>query len=567
MIELLSRRNSRQRFISGQPVRGRESIQGLLPFPDSRFARLPMSSQANQNSPNRRPSNDHRLSDHCLGRRRFLIAGTVIAASVGASVGPWLDGDAIAAGVPDSVMLRPDRKQNQFRVRVELEVEGNVNLPKNALVSRKSALQLPIKTTATLDYEEQLRREAGDNPRVLMARRFYHVAESASTLNRIEQASSLRQSVRDTVVRRDVTPELIYGVDDYFDRKELDLLRLPVSSLGMDELLPIEAVSVGSTYSPTRESLASALCLSSVESTEVVAEVVEITGNEAKIQFRGNIEGSYEGVPTTLRTVGKLTFDRKLGACTWLAIAVHETREIGKAEPGFDVSATVKMLRKPMPKLVGLAADAAQSLDVDGAIPEDRLYVDLTSREVGLGVLMDRRWRMMSDVPGAAMMRMIDHDRSIAQCDFRPLATLEPGNPWTMESFQQDIRKTLGEQLSDLVSADESISETGLRVLRVTAAGAVEGVPIQWTLLHLSDDSGRRLLATFTMEASNVPTFAGSDVQLGGSLRMIERKRASGESISDRSGGDGETRIARKNPSSKSSDTGKVQVQSASDLP
>ena len=174
-------------------------------------------------------------------------------------------------------------------------------------------------------------------------------------------------------------------------------------------------------------------------------------------------------------------------------MAVHETREIGKAEPGFDVAATIKMVRKPLDQTIALAAATAE-FDVTGPIPSDRLYVDLRSDELGVSVLMDRRWRMMNDVPGAAMMRMIENDRSIAQCDFRPLVGPQPGAQWTLEAFQADVKQTLGEQLSDLIEADQRVSEAGLRVLRVTAQGSVEGVPIQWIVLHFSDDSGRRVL-------------------------------------------------------------------------
>ncbi|WP_218933669.1 hypothetical protein [Rubripirellula lacrimiformis] len=472
---------------------------------------------------------------------------------------------ACAAGdAGRTVMLRPTGRHDLYRVRVELEVEGNVNVPKNPLVSRKSDMQLPITSTATMDYEE---RVLGEDPslvgagRIRAAQRYYHVAKSERTLNRTQKDSQLRDSVRETVVRRDVMPEVVYAVDDYFDRDELELLRLPASSLGMDDLLPTTAVSTGSKYSPSSDAMLSVLGLSSVDATEVVGEVVEITPDQAKIQFTGNVHGSVEGVPTMIRTVGKLTFDRKLGASTWLAMAVHETREIGKAEPGFDVSATIKMLRKPLDKPIALAAKATTSV-ANGPIPEERLYVDLKSNELGLGVLMDRRWRMMTDVPGAAMMRMIEDDRSIAQCDFRPLASLPAGTQWTLEAFQEDIRKTLGEQLADLVSAEERASETGLRVLRVTATGAVEGVPIQWMLMHLSDDSGRRVLATFTMEAKNSATFAGSDHQLGASLRLLERRSPKPEAVTKSTAADRPTRIARANQR----DSNQVEVQSASDL-
>ena len=174
---------------------------------------------------------------------------------------------------------------------------------------------------------------------------------------------------------------------------------------------------------------------------------------------------------------------------------------------------------------------------------------------------MDRRWRTMKDVPGAAMMRMIEDDRSIAQCDFRPLVDLQPGAQWTLEAFQADVKQTLGEQLSDLIEADQRVSESGLRVLRVTAQGSVEGVPIQWIVLHFSDDSGRRVLATFTMEGDHVEVFAGSDMQLASTLRFTELPDRNARKVSAIGGTDAQ-RVAK----AKSGEDSNQEVQSASDL-
>jgi hypothetical protein len=189
------------------------------------------------------------------------------------------------------------------------------------------------------------------------------------------------------------------------------------------------------------------------------------------------------------------------------------------------------------------------------------LYVDLRSQQLGFSVLLDRDWRMMSDVAGAAMMRMIRNDRSIAQCDFRPLVTLEEGAQWTLEAFQDDVKKTLGEQLSELIEADQRVTSSGLRVLRVTASGAVEGVPIQWVLMHFSDDSGRRLLATFTMEGDNVEKFAGTDVQVGDSLSFTKLPPKPQKSASHESGEQESSRVA-----ANSAEISDDEVSSASDL-
>ena len=447
-------------------------------------------------------------------RRQFLIASTAVAVSSIAG------SEANAAGT--GIVLQPGNR-DLVRVRVEMEAKGNVNLPKNPLVSRKSSLKLPIQTDALFDYEERYRRPPGAKPGsvVTAVERYYHEAESRSQLNQITHTQNLRDSVRETVVRRDTLPEVIYGVEDFFERDELELLRLPASSVAADELLPVEKVVSGSKYRPDSKVLTSVLNLTSVEATDVEAEVVSITNAAAMIQFQGKVDGSVEGVPTVIRVMGKLTFDRALRTSTWLAMALHETREIGKAEPGFDVAATIKMIRKPLDATIALSPTPT-ALDITGPIPGDRLFVALRSDRLGLNALMDRRWRIMRDVPGSAMMRMIENDRSIGQCDLRPLTPLNDGEHWTLQAFQADVQNILGEQLDEFVEAEEQLSQSGLRVLRIVANGAVEGVPIRWVLLHLSDESGRRILATFTMEGQNIDTFAGSDMQLAGTLRFIQ---------------------------------------------
>ncbi|MFK8112122.1 MAG: hypothetical protein AB8B91_07955 [Rubripirellula sp.] len=488
-------------------------------------------------------------------RRHFLIASILTLSSSG---GP----QAVAQG-RGGVSLRPT-PQKLMRVRIEMDVKGNVDVPKNPLISREAERQFPITSDAVFDYEERYRRpaDADDSSVVTMAERFYHVAKVESDLNRNQQKTELRDSVRQTMVRRETLPEVIYGVEDYFQRDELDMLRVPVSSIAVDELLPLEAVQEGDRYDISSEAMTSVLNMTSVEANDVVANITSISAEAAKIEFRGHVVGSIEGVPTTVRTVGKLLFDRKMGTCTWLAIGVHETREIGKAEPGFDVAATIKMVRKPMPKAVGLSATPPR-LDITGPIPTDRLYVDLSSSQLGISVLMERNWRTMTDVAGTAMMRMIEDDRSIAQCDFRPLSRLKEGAQWTLEALQEEVKRTLGEQLAELVEADQSLSDSGLRVLRVTAQGAVEGVPIRWIIAHFSDDSGRRVLATFTMESDQIERFAGADTQLANSLRFTEFSDRNTAEVAQNQADQAESpRVAK----AISDDDSNQRVQSSSDL-
>ena len=491
---------------------------------------------------------------HPCRRQLLLAAAGLVATPFG--VTPLLADDHSAANEP--ILLHP-ASHELYRVRIELEIEGNVNVPKNPLVSNKSDVKLPIRSDALFEYEERFHRAAprAESGVVPMVERYYYQAESTSEVNRSRQSTTLRDSVRSTLVRRQSLPEVIFATEDSFHRDELELLRTPVCSPAVDQLLPSDAVSEGDQYTPSAAVMKSVLNLSAVQQTDVVVEVVSTSASEARLQFRGDVQGSVEGIPTMLRLAGKLTFDRQQSACTWLAMAVHETREPGKAEPGFDVAGTIKLIRKPMNQPVNLPVSKPK-VDVVGPIPEGRLYVDLQSDKLGIRALMARDWRMMTDIPGAAMMRMIDNEQSIAQCDFIPLATLEAGQQWTLEAFQQDVKKTLSDQLTGLVGADQQVSSSGLKVMRVVARGAVANVPIQWVVLHFSDDSGRRVLATFTMEGDHVEVFAGSDDQLISSLRFANPNDHSETDVTANT----KSPVSIARPQTGASDS----IQSASDL-
>jgi len=449
-----------------------------------------------------------------LDRRQFLTAAT---STVGvATLG--------TVNAQDSDLRLRAGQQDLFRVRMDVEMKGNVNVPSNPLAARKQVLKLPIESTALFDYEERLhraKRSDSQSNSIRAAERYYHRATANSTLNQNSQSLQLRDSVRDTIVRQDLLSEEIYGIEDFFERDELELLRVPLSSMAIDQLLPTDRIRVGSKYHPSAPSMTSILNLSAIMACDVEAEVMAISDDEVRIQLRGKVDGSVDGVPTTIRTLGKLTFDRKLESCTWLALALHETREIGRAEPGFDVAATIKMHRKPLQSAIALPK-TPRKINLLEPIPDRRLYVALTSEKLGFRVLMDRRWRMMRDQPNAAMMRMVAHDRSIGQCDIRPLSPLEDDQQWSPETFQREVQIILGEQLVELVETEEQVTPAGLRVLRVVANGSAEGVPVRWIMMHLSDVSGKRIVATFTMEGSNIDAFGGSDMQLAGTIRFAD---------------------------------------------
>jgi len=447
--------------------------------------------------------------------RREWFIGTAALAAAGCAV--------TRAGADDTtdaaVLLVPDPSRTLFRVRMEMDVEGNVNIPANALVSKEKSIQTPLKASSVLDWEERVLGYADDRT-VEAAERFYFEGSSVTSAGKSKQSTALGKDSRHVFVRRNDSRWVLYSPETYLSGKELELLDVPASSLAIDALLPLMAVRQGDKYSPDKSVLAKLLALASVDDSDVTGEIHELTDERAKIHFKGKIQGSALGVPTVIDVVGKMVFDRGSMACEWLALAIREQREIGKSEPGFDVAATIKMIRKPVDSPIRLSSIPVGA--PAGPIPADRLYCELQSTPVGFATLMDRRWKIMADAPGATMLRMIENDRGIAQCDVRRAGKLPAGKQLSMTAFVADVRQSLGKQFGRMLESREDVNDAGLRMIRATAQGAVEGVPVQWVFFHFTDESGRRLFATMIVAGADLDTFAGSEIQFASSMRFVK---------------------------------------------
>jgi hypothetical protein len=430
------------------------------------------------------------------------------------------------------VTLQPDPSLDLFRVRVELEIEGNINITPSAAVTatkdkvkgedkskeKPKAMQVPVESTAVLDCEERILASATDGT-AQVADRFYHEAKSTGTVGNRPLELTLRPDSRKVRVQHQDSQWVAYSNDVYLDGRELELLKVPASSLAVDALLPTGEVQSGTKYTIDSPVLAKWLALASVEQSTVQGEVLSVADQEVKLQLAGTVEGSVAGVPTTIELAAKLTFDRVARCCTWVAVGMKEVRQIGKSEPGFEVAATIRMVRKPMEAPVRLGNEPAT--DWKETPPAERLLTELASTALGYSVLMDRRWKIINDVAGSGMIRLIDNDSVIAQVNIHPLGKLAAGEQLTLEAFVAESRKSLGNRFGEVLKSTEELNGAGLRVLRVTIQGSVESVPIQWVFMQFSDDSGRRLLATMTISNDYVANYAGGDEQLSSSLRFL----------------------------------------------
>jgi hypothetical protein len=129
----------------------------------------------------------------------------------------------------------------------------------------------------------------------------------------------------------------------------------------------------------------------------------------------------------------------------------------------------------------------------------------------GFRLIHDRRWRSMLDRRDLCVFRFVDRGDLIAQCNISELPQAEAGKQLSLEAFQADVQRSLGDSFREIVEASRSTTEDGKQVLRVLVAGTASEIPIHWIYYHLSDDEGRRAAIAFTLEAKLVERFAEAD--------------------------------------------------------
>ncbi len=440
-----------------------------------------------------------------LTRRQWLLgSSSAILASTA-----WA-----AEGAPGSVQLEPNTAQTDFQVRLEVSMEGQIELPKSSGSADGKPHRVPLKANSTHEYQERVSRR---DTHAVAARRVYLEAKSEGTVQRDKLTLALRSEANQIIARADSGRLVCHNDEFLLTTEEVELLRTPIVSFAVDRLLPTQSIKVGETWTVESPALCACLDLDSVEKSEVIAKLASIDSNLAKLEIAGSLKGSVNSVQTEISIAAKLQFDRTTKCVTWVAMSIKEHRAIGKAEPGFEIGCQFKMVRKPLDaKECTIKADA---VDVAEAVNPERLLVDIRGG-AGYSLLANRNWRLISDSSRLTVMRMIQQDQVVAQCEFRLLTPLKAGEQLTLEAFQADVRKALGKQFTAFLDAEEKANDTKVRILRTTVQGNVEDVPVTWCYLHFSDDTGKRIAATFTYETKHSEAFGAADAQIASSFQF-----------------------------------------------
>lgn len=408
-----------------------------------------------------------------------------------------------------------------FRVRSVLELQGEVRLKnQNGALERKNGKQLvartaPVTATSTLDYDEQYGTGDGSDRCV----QYYHEANSEITIDSHVTKTVLRDNSREIVKFMAGAGMVTASPANPLFAAERDLVDGSLTSMFLDQILTQTDVAIGDKWNVDATAAARLLNLDAIHDGKLTVCLVDIDDKQAQLALEGTLSGSVRSVATEMVVEGKGVLDRKGGYVSWLALKIDETREIGEAEPGFHVVANLRVLRAPVENLTNGAtlADAFDRLgDTDAAS-----LLQFQSDKGFYRFLADRRWVTYRDNGEEATLRFIVGNRRVAQCNIANLIDYEAGRQLSLEGFQADVQRLNQKAGHDILETSERLTGTSHRMLRVTVGGTVEGVPIRWIYYHLSNDTGRRLTMTFTLDEESLDTFAEQDQQIASTMELM----------------------------------------------
>lgn len=442
-----------------------------------------------------------------------------------------------------------------LRVRIKLDVHGELLAP---VGPDAPAVREPVEMTARFDFEETFPAASTAEttlPPAVAVRRSYRDATAAMRFGDATMTATLAADARQLLVARQGTTPMPYLADGFLSGEESDLLETPFDSLLLDDLLPLEPVSIGQTWEIPADLTAGLLAIDTVESGSIEARVHEVSDGRAKVTFAGIIDGAVDGVPTHVTVEGSFAVDATDGAAadastdaesplhrlhgrvSQVSADIRERRQASHVAPGFEVearlvvartaldSATETAAKQSVDAVVGEDAEDASAAPAQGQISRRRgeggpgrvWYRDTKGR---FDLVHDARWRRVEDGEKGLVMRLVDRGALVGQCSITSLPQAATASLPTREDVQRDIERSLAGQVVRSDATDESDRVDGLRVVRVASAGTAGRLPFRWIHYVLAAQDGSRVSVTFMFEESLVQRFGDSDRPLIDGLRL-----------------------------------------------
>lgn len=431
--------------------------------------------------------------------------------------GGWGGGLAWALGL---VLLGPGGPRAAAaadRFGMSLQATGELV----ASVAADEQIRTPIGLDARFDFVQAPADAAG------VTRRIYAKAAVTFDVDGAAATTTLAPDARDVAFSlRGQTP-VPFLTGAFLSREETDLLETPFDPLLHDRLLPDGPVAAGSGWKVPADAVAGLLAIDTVETGGLEATLVGTADGVATVSLSGIVEGAVDGVPTHVVVEGSFRTrvaaddqgpSRPVGPLDELTVTIQERRQASHVAPGFEVEVRIAASRReaivPSPTEPAYAAPRRLGAGRPGLVwhrDRDGVY----------DLVHDGDWRPVEEGAEGLVMRLVDRGALVCQCSITALPRIDVREPPTAEELAADVRRNLGGQAERIEAATEAERSDGVRIVRVVAEGAAEGLPFCWIHYVVTDASGHRVAATFMLEHSLRERFGTRDRDLIDGLTFL----------------------------------------------
>ncbi len=451
-----------------------------------------------------------------ISRRRALLVVGFAALPLGTASLSRADG----ASRKGLLARNPETAGVQSRSKIVLELDGKLKFKEPNPKEGESLRSAEVKGKSTLEYYEH---SVLTDAIAFAASREFTIARTENWVDGSASSFELNDKCKKIVAIDDEGQWKQYCPKESLSHREVELISAPVNTACLELLLPLEPAKPDASWTLSAEDAASVFNIEAVHKSDVTSRVTKVENGKATIEINGTLDGTANSVPTHITVNGsyQVSMGKQCALVTWLGIVLKEERSISATEPGFTVTARVRILRQETKRPSLLSRDELTQL----ASKEDpgRWLAKIESLSGGYSMLADRRWKMFADSGSQAILRMVENNMVIAQCNILHLTELKEGQQLTLEGLQSDIKAELGDSFEQFLESSEKLNSANLRVIRVVAMGTREDVPIQWIYAHVSDDSGKRIALVYTMGGNVTDRFAASDEQMTTTFKLIQR--------------------------------------------
>jgi hypothetical protein len=398
-----------------------------------------------------------------------------------------------------------------FRVGIDMTLTGELRV----VVEGKPA---PLKrvVTARHAYHERLLADQ-------KAARFYETATSTDMVAGYKSTRELRPERRLVVARRADDVLTCFCPAGPLTGDELELAAEHFDSLAVTGLLPGKEVAVGGTWK-IDNATAQAVCqFEALVKHDLTGKLVEVKDGAAWFEVAGPAEGIELGAPVSLTVTAKGKFDLLTKRLVRLEWKQKEKRGQGPASPESESEVSATLTREPAEKPKDLT-DVALVGVPNGDTPADLLMLTHADPKARFTLAHGRDWHHVGGEGNQSIFRLIDRGEFVAQATFTVWDSAQPGKHISPDEFERTMANTPGWEVEEVLEKSEVPTDGGKWAYRITARGAMDGVPVVQNFFVVTAPSGEQVVIAFTMKPGAVSKIGSRDVGLIGGIEFPKQK-------------------------------------------